>query len=87
MPQLLFTGIWCIKDAKTLIEFLTTQVRNPDEGYWKKRQRFLGYLKRTIKLPLILRSDGVNVLKWWVDASYVAHEDMQGHTGEPISMG
>ena len=36
---------------------------------------------------MILRADEVNVLKWWVDASYAAHEDMRGHTGGTMSMG
>ena len=44
-------------------------------------------MKRTIKLPLILRADGVNVLKWWVDASYAAHDNMRGHTGGTMAMG
>ena len=87
MAQLLFTGIRCRKDAQTAIAFLTTTLRNPDEDDWKKLRRLLGYLKRTIKLPLILRADGVNVLKWWVDASYAAHDDMRGHTGGTMSMG
>ena len=49
--------------------------------------RFLGYLKWTIKLPLILHEDGVNVIKWWVDASYTDHDGMQGNTGGIMSMG
>ena len=53
----------------------------------EKLRRLLGYLKRTIKSPLILRAYGVNVLKWWVDASYTAHDDMRGHTGGTMSMG
>ena len=48
--------------------------------------RLLGYFKRTIKLPLILQFDSMNVLKWWVDASYAAHDDMRGHTRGKISM-
>ena len=76
MAQLLFTKIQCRKDAQRAIAFLTTRVRNPDKDDWKKLRRFIGYLKRTIKLPLILRADIVNVLKWWVDASYAAHDDM-----------
>ena len=28
----------------------------------------------------------MNVLKWWVDVSYAAHDDMQGHKGETMSM-
>ena len=35
----------------------------------------------------MLRADGVNVLKWWVDASYASHDDMWGNTGGTISMG
>ena len=62
-------------------------MRKPDEDDWKKLRRFIGYLKRTIKLPLILRADGVNALKWWVDASYAAHDDMRGHTGGTMSTG
>ena len=54
VAQLLFTGIQCRKDAQTAIAFLTTRVRNPDEDLWNKLRRFIGYLKRTIQLPLIL---------------------------------
>ena len=63
VAQLLFTGIQCRKDAQTTIDFLTMRVRKPDEDDWKKLRRFLSDLKRTIKLPLILQADGVNVLK------------------------
>ena len=34
-----------------------------------------------------MRADGVNVIKWWVDASYAAHDYMQGHTGGTMPMG
>ena len=68
MVQLLFTEIRYRKDAQMAIAFLTTRVRKPDKDDWKKLRRFLGYLKRTIKLPLILRADELNVLKWWVNA-------------------
>ena len=87
VPQLLFNGIRCRKDAETAIAFLTTRVRKPEEDDWKKLRRLLGYLKQTIKLPLILRSYGLNMLKWWVDASYAAHDDMRGHTGGTMLMG
>ena len=62
VAQLLFTGIYCRKYAQTVIAFLTMRVRKLAEDDWKKLRRFLGYLKQTIKLPLILRADGVNVL-------------------------
>ena len=62
-------------------------MRNPDEDDWKKLRRMIGYLKITIKSPLLLRANGVNVLKWWVDASYVPLDDIWGHTGGNMSMG
>ena len=49
-------------------------------------RRLIGYLKITIKLLLILQAYRVNVLKWWVEASYVARDSMQGHTGGTMSM-
>ena len=63
-----------------MIVFLTTRVRKPDEDNWNKPRRLLGYLKRTIKLLPILHADGLNIVKWWVDASYTAHDDMRAHT-------
>ena len=55
-----------MKDAQTAISVLTTRVRKPDEGDWRKLRRLMGYLKRTIKLPMILQAYRVNMLKWWV---------------------
>ena len=64
-----------------------TKVRKPDKDDWKKVRIILGYLKRMIKLPLILSAEGVNVIKCWVDASYATHKDMRGHKGGTMSMG
>ena len=54
VAQLLFTGIRCRKDVQTAMSFLTTRVRHPDKDNWKKLRRLLGYLKITIKLPLVI---------------------------------
>ena len=85
--QLSFTRVQCRKDKNTAIYFRTMRARNPDEDNWKKLRRMLGYLKLTIKFPLILRPDGVNMIKFWGDTSYAAHDDMRGHTGGTMSMG
>jgi hypothetical protein len=45
------------------------------------------YIKGTINLPLILRADNLNVIKWWVDASFTTHDDCRGHTGGTMSLG
>jgi hypothetical protein len=38
-------------------------------------------------LPLILRTDRLNIIKWWVDASFATHDDCRGHTGSTMSLG
>ena len=38
-------------------------------------------------MPLILSADNLNVIKWWVDASYAEHDDMRGHAGATIPLG
>ena len=38
-------------------------------------------------MPLILIVDTINIIKWWVDASYVMHPDCWIHTREAMSLG
>ena len=59
-----------------VVAFLTTRARAPNEDNWKKLCRLLKYVKCTIRLPLILSADNLNAVKWWVYASYSAHDDM-----------
>ena len=87
VAQLLFNRVQCRKDSQMAIAFLTTRVRKLDKDDWNKLRRLLGYLKLTIKLTLILRANRLNVIKWWVDALYVAHDNMWGETGETMLMG
>ena len=87
VAQLLFTSKRCRKDIQTEMTFLTTRVRATDEDDWKKLRRLLQYVNFTIWLPLILSVDNLNAVNWWVDASYVAHDDMCRHTGATMSLG
>jgi hypothetical protein len=32
-------------------------------------------------LVLRLQADNLNIVKWWIDASYAVHKDMRCHTG------
>ena len=45
VSQLLFTEIRYRKDTQTVIDFLTTRLRKPDEDDWKKLRRLFRYLK------------------------------------------
>jgi hypothetical protein len=87
VAQLLLTTTRSRKDIQTSVAFLTTRVRGSDEDDWQKLKRVLRYIKGTIYLPLILRADRLNIIKWWVDASFAIHDDCRGHTGVTMSLG
>ena len=38
-------------------------------------------------MPLTLRADSLNVIKWWVSTSYDTYGDMRGHTEANMSLG
>ena len=69
------------------IVFLTTCVRVPNEDDWKKLLRLMHYLRNTTDIPLTLRADGTNIVKWWVDGSYAVHPDMRSQTGGTMLLG
>jgi hypothetical protein len=74
-------------DTCTAVAFLTTRVDKATDMDWKKLMHLVGYLKQPRDLPLILSSDNISVVKWWVDGSYATHLNMRGHTGAGLSLG
>jgi hypothetical protein len=87
VAQRFFATARARKDIQHTVAFLTTRVKSPDEDDWTKLKRLLKYIRGTIYMPLILRADSLNIVKWWVDASYATHGDCKGHTGATMSMG
>ena len=41
----------------------------------------------TEDLKLTLSANGLGVLKWYVDSSYVGHRNMRGQTGGGLTLG
>ena len=74
-------------DIQTTVAFLTTRVMQTDYDDWKKLIRLMSYLKDSKDLVLTLEAADLNILKWYVDASYAAHNDMRGHTGAALTLG
>jgi hypothetical protein len=70
-----------------VVSFLTTRDKHSDEDDWGELKRLLRYIRGTVYMPLILRADSLNIIKWWVDASYATHGDCRGHTGATMSLG
>jgi hypothetical protein len=74
-------------DIQTAIAFLCTRVQQPTQHDYNKLARVIKYLRQTSDLVLRLDAENLNVVKWWVDASYSVHLDMRSHTGVAMSMG
>jgi hypothetical protein len=74
-------------DIQTAIAFLCTRVQQPSKHDYNKLARVIKYLRLTKDLVLRLGAENLNIVKWWVDASYGVHLDMRSHTGGAMSMG
>ena len=74
-------------DIQPTIAVLRTRVKSPTESDWKKLIKMLEYLKGTSKLCLKLKADNLQVVKWYVDASFAVHPDYRSHTGAVMTLG
>jgi hypothetical protein len=87
VAKLLFLCKRARPDIQTAVAFLCTRVKGPDADDYKKLARVMKYLNGTADMPLTLESDNINIMKWWVDASFAVHPDMKSHTGGVMSLG
>jgi hypothetical protein len=74
-------------DTCTAIAFLITRVREPDKDDWTKLVHLMRYIRGNRTMPLILSANESGILKWWVDASFAVHPNIQGHSGGGLSLG
>jgi hypothetical protein len=86
-PQMLFLSAQARHNIQSVTAFLMTSVKSPDKDNWVKVKQLLGYLKGMINMPLILSTDNLTLLHWWVDAAYAVHHDCKGHTVIGMSFG
>ena len=66
--------------------FLCTSCKEPDEDDWGKLKQVLNYLYGTMHIKLCFSVDNLQILTWWVDASYAVQWDRRSHTGMVMSM-
>jgi hypothetical protein len=87
VAKLLFLCKRARPDIQTAIAFLCTRVQEPTKHDYNKLARVIKYLRKTEDMVLRLSADNLNVVKWWMDASYAMHPDMRSHTGGTMSLG
>ena len=73
--------------VSSTVTLLCTRVQNPKEDDWKKLIRLLEYANGTRDDVLTLTCDDLQVLKWYVDASFAVHPDFKSHTGACMTYG
>ena len=78
--QLLFLCKRARPDVQTLVSFLTTRVKSPDEDNWGKLRHGLMYLKGMFHMKRYLTSDNLSNIVWWVDGSFGVHWYSKGDT-------
>ena len=87
VAKLLFLCKRARPNLQTAVAFLCTRVKAPDKDDYKKLTQLVKYLRGTASLPLTLEANSLQIVKWWVDASYAVHPDMKSHTGGMMSLG
>ena len=62
-------------------------MKSPTKQDDDRLSRVMKYLLSTSKLILGLQADNMNIIKWWIDASFAVHFDMKNHTGGTMLLG
>jgi hypothetical protein len=68
------------------VTLLCTREKSPNKSDWKKLIRLLQYVNGTRNDVLTLAADdSMQVVKWYVDASFAVHPDFKSHTGATMT--
>jgi hypothetical protein len=96
-PRFSTRGLWVAKalfackrarpDIHVAMTLLCTRVKSPNESDWKKLIRLLQYVNGTRDDVLTLAADDMQVVKWYVDASFAVHPDFKSHTRATMTFG
>jgi hypothetical protein len=87
VAQLIVASARARKDIQSVVAFLASRARDPDEDDWLKLKRLLRYIRGTIHMPRIPKAESLHVIKWWMDTSFATHDNCRGHTGATMSLG
>ncbi|MGC9293583.1 MAG: reverse transcriptase domain-containing protein, partial [Acidobacteriaceae bacterium] len=74
-------------DIHTAIALLCTRVKSPNQDDWNKLVRLIKYCNGTCQDKLILSTEDLHVIKWYVDSAFGVHPDLKSHTGAVMTYG
>ena len=76
----LFASKGAQPDMQPPITELCTRIKNLMSGDWEKLKRLMKYLNGMRKKKIVLSARNLQVIKWFVDASFAVHLDFKSHT-------
>ena len=62
VAKILFFSFRSRPDLKTALDFLTTQIRNPDENYYKNLAHTIWYIRATQGMELTLEAESIDAI-------------------------
>ncbi len=83
----LFVAKRARQDINPAIAFFCTKVQAPSNEDWGKLQRMIKFLEKTKNDCLILEADNLEIIHWYLDASFAVHFDFKSHTGAVLTLG
>jgi hypothetical protein len=87
VAKLLYLAKRARPDIMAVVSFLCTRVKAPTLEDVEKLEYLLGYLRRTRKFVMVLRSNQPLKIEAYVDASFATHMDGKSHSGVIILVG
>ena len=72
--MIIFKRSWPNTDQA--FSFLSSKIKDTNEGYWKKLLRVMRLLKVTINNVLTLEDDNTNNLTWYIHVPLAVHAGM-----------
>ena len=87
VARLLFASKRTRPNIQVCVAFLCTRVKAPTEKGYKKLGKVIGYLKKTVHLPLVVGADDSGRLTWNIDASFAVHPECKSYTGACLTLG
>jgi hypothetical protein len=83
----LFAGKRSRQDMVPVISFLTTRAQKPTVQDWTKLVKMMRFPYATKGDKPRFQIDRMNVIRWYLDASFAVHPDMRSHTGATMTLG
>ena len=65
---------------------MCTSDYQPDDDNWGNLKQLLKYIRGTIFMSLVLESNKLRIVSWWMCFSFAVHPDCKSHTGLMMSL-